>query len=185
MWPKRPLRRARSWCTSPPSLCSTAAKKSRTAETDTPRPINYYGDTKLAGEKEVFAALPDALIVRTSWMYGHGGLHFPGKLKSWVERGGPLRIVDDQIGSPTYSEDLATAIKALVERDAAGLYHLGGAGCASRIAYTQEILDLMGLAGADSARRHQGIPSARRQARQQLPGLWQGFIHRRRAACVA
>ncbi len=115
------------------------------AEDDEPRPLQYYGQTKLEGERAVSAALPDALIVRTSWMYGMSGIHYPGKLQEWVARGGPLRIVDDQTGSPTYADDLAAALKALTERDASGLYHLGGAGCASRIAYTQEILDLLGL----------------------------------------
>ena len=49
-------------------------------ETDEPRPLNYYGRSKLEGERLVSAALPDALIVRTSWMYGLSGIHFPGKV---------------------------------------------------------------------------------------------------------
>ena len=63
----------------------------------------------------------------------------------WASRGGPLRIVDDQVGSPTYAEDLAVALRALTERDASGLFHLGGAGCATRMDYTREILTLAGL----------------------------------------
>jgi dTDP-4-dehydrorhamnose reductase len=114
-------------------------------ETDRPNPLNYYGQTKLAGDQLTMAAMPDALIVRTSWMYGLSGIHFPGKLLQWAAGGGPLRIVDDQVGSPTYAEDLAEALRALAERGASGLYHLGGAGCASRMAYTLEILKLMGL----------------------------------------
>jgi dTDP-4-dehydrorhamnose reductase len=114
-------------------------------ETDMPRPLNYYGQSKLAGEQAVLAALPDSIIVRTSWMYGLSGIHFPGKLLQWAANGGPLRIVDDQVGSPTYAEDLAAALRALDERDASGLFHLGGAGCASRMDYTREILDLIGL----------------------------------------
>jgi dTDP-4-dehydrorhamnose reductase len=114
-------------------------------ENDEPRPLNYYGQSKLAGEQAVLAALPDSLVVRTSWMYGLSGSHFPGKLLQWAAKGGPLRIVDDQIGSPTYAEDLAAALRILAERDASGLLHLGGAGCASRMDYTREILDLIGL----------------------------------------
>ncbi len=114
-------------------------------ETDEPCPLNYYGTSKLEGEHLVAAALPDALIVRTSWMYGLSGLHFPGKLKQWAAAGGPLRIVDDQTGSPTYAEDLAEALRAMAEREASGLFHLGGAGCATRMAYTHAILDLIGL----------------------------------------
>jgi len=132
-------------------------------ETDLPRPINYYGITKLAGEGVIFATAPGALVVRTSWMYGLSGLHFPGKLREWVASGGPLRIVDDQIGSPTYAEDLAVGLKALVEKDASGLYHLGGAGCTSRIEYTQEILDVMGLGAAitPAATKDFPLPAAR------------------------
>jgi dTDP-4-dehydrorhamnose reductase len=114
-------------------------------ETDEPRPLNYYGLTKLEGERLVSAALPDALIVRTSWMYGLSGIHFPGKLRQWAAAGGPLRIVDNQTGSPTYAEDLATALRALTQRGATGLLHLGGTGCTTRMAYTHAILDLIGL----------------------------------------
>jgi dTDP-4-dehydrorhamnose reductase len=114
-------------------------------ETDVPRPHNYYGQSKLAGEREVLGTLPETLLVRTSWMYGLGGVHFPGKVLQWAARGGPLRIVDDQVGSPTYAEDLAKALRALTERDATGVFHLGGAGCASRMDYAHEILALAGL----------------------------------------
>jgi dTDP-4-dehydrorhamnose reductase len=114
-------------------------------ETDLPNPLNYYGSSKLEGERLLSAALPGALIVRTSWMYGLSGIHFPGKLKQWAAKGGPLRIVDDQTGSPTYAEDLAEGLRALTERDASGLVHLGGAGCATRMEYTHAILDLIDL----------------------------------------
>ena len=132
-------------------------------ETDEPNPLNYYGTTKLAGEEAVFSLLPDALVVRTSWMYGMGGLHFPGKLQEWVARGGPLRIVDDQMGSPTYADDLAIGLKHLAESDASGLYHLGGSGCASRIDYTREILALTGIQAeiVPAATKDFPLPAAR------------------------
>ncbi len=115
-------------------------------ETDYPEPLSYYGASKLAGERSVRLASPDALIVRTSWMYGHGGKHFPGSVLGWAAAGGPLSIVDDQIGSPTYADDLAAALKALVERsNASGLFHLGGAGCASRLEWARETLALAAL----------------------------------------
>jgi dTDP-4-dehydrorhamnose reductase len=114
-------------------------------EDDPPDPLNYYGRSKLAGERAVRAELPDAMIVRTSWLYGHGGIHFPGKVLEWAASGGPLRVVDDQIGSPTYADDLAESLSALVERNAPGIYHLGGAGCASRFEWAQETLALKGL----------------------------------------
>jgi dTDP-4-dehydrorhamnose reductase len=114
-------------------------------ESDMPDPISYYGASKLAGEQAVFATAPDALVVRTSWLYGLGGNHFPGKVLNWAADGGPLSVVDDQFGSPTYAEDLAAALKALVERDTSGLYHLGGAGCASRLEWARAALALAAL----------------------------------------
>ena len=115
------------------------------AETDTPDPVNHYGRSKLEGERGALTALPDALIVRTSWLYGHGGKHFPGNVIKWAAGGGPLRIVDDQVGSPTYAEDLAAAIRALAERTATGLFHLGGTGCASRFEWASETVALADL----------------------------------------
>ncbi len=115
-------------------------------ETDAPRPLNYYGLSKLAGEGAVQLAAPDALVVRTSWLYGHGGDHFPGKVLQWAERGQPLRVVDDQTGSPTYAEDLAAALRRLAgHSNASGLFHLGGAGCATRFEWARETLLLAGV----------------------------------------
>jgi dTDP-4-dehydrorhamnose reductase len=114
-------------------------------ETDTPGPVNHYGRSKLEGERGVLAAWSDALIVRTSWLYGHGGKHFPGNVIKWAAGGGPLRIVDDQMGSPTYAEDLAAGIRALTERGAVGIFHLGGTGCASRFEWAVETATEAGL----------------------------------------
>jgi dTDP-4-dehydrorhamnose reductase len=115
-------------------------------ETDVASPLSHYGRSKLAGERAVLLAAPDALIVRTSWLYGHGGNHFPGKVLQWAALGGPLKIVDDQTGSPTYAEDLAAGIRALAERgNASKIFHLGGTGCATRFEWAQETLALAGL----------------------------------------
>jgi dTDP-4-dehydrorhamnose reductase len=115
-------------------------------ETDTANPLSHYGRSKLAGERAVRLAAPDALIVRTSWLYGHGGNHFPGKILQWAKGGGPLRVVDDQVGSPTYAEDLAASLKALTARhNASGIFHLGGAGCATRLEWARETLALADL----------------------------------------
>jgi dTDP-4-dehydrorhamnose reductase len=114
-------------------------------ETDPPDPTNYYGRSKLAGEESVLAEMPDAIIVRTSWLYGRGGTHFPGKVLEWASGGGPLRIVDDQVGSPTYAEDLAVALCALADVGASGLFHLGGSGCTSRFDWARETLALAGV----------------------------------------
>ena len=114
-------------------------------ETDATGPVNYYGQSKLAGEQAIVAALPDALIARTSWLYGHGDAHFPGKVLQWAAGGGPLRMVTDRMGSPTYAEDLAVCLQQLADRDAAGLFHLGGTGCATRFEWARETLSLAGV----------------------------------------
>lgn len=114
-------------------------------ETDVTGPVNYYGQSKLAGEHAILAALPEAVIARTSWLYGHGGAHFPGKVLEWAADGGPLRMVTDRMGSPTYAEDLAYCLRQLADRDVTGIFHLGGAGCATRFEWARETLVLSGV----------------------------------------
>ena len=83
-------------------------------ETDTPDPLNHYGSSKLEGERAVLAALPNALIVRTSWLYGHGGAHFPAKVLAWAAGREEIRVADDQFGSPTHAADFAHGIQPRV-----------------------------------------------------------------------
>lgn len=112
-------------------------------ERDLPRPLNAYGASKLAGEQRAATACRDTLIVRTAWLYGAGGEHFPAKVLRAASVGGPLRFVIDEIASPTSAVDLALAIRALLERSAgAGVYHLTNDGEASRYTWAQEILRL-------------------------------------------
>jgi dTDP-4-dehydrorhamnose reductase len=101
-------------------------------------PLSEYGRSKLAGERAVLAARGDAVVVRTSWVFGRGK-NFIRAVRGRAEairRGeaaGPLRVVDDQVGSPTYAEDLAGGLLDLVDRGARGLYHLANSGAASRL----------------------------------------------------
>jgi dTDP-4-dehydrorhamnose reductase len=103
------------------------------SEDDCARPVNAYGASKLAGEAMVAAAGCAHLTVRTSAVLGVGGSTDKGG--SFVERilqkarsGGPLRVVSDQVFSPTYAPDLAAALIALVEAGARGLCHVTNAG---------------------------------------------------------
>ncbi|MBN1461502.1 MAG: dTDP-4-dehydrorhamnose reductase [Armatimonadetes bacterium] len=123
------------------------AKGEPYVETDEPHPLSYYGLSKLQGEEGVLAALPTAAVVRTSWLYGAGETHFPAKVLRWAGSNPQIRVADDQIGSPTYAEDLALALKALAATDAGGIFHLGGSGCATRYEWAQETL---ALAGSDT-----------------------------------
>jgi dTDP-4-dehydrorhamnose reductase len=122
------------------------AKGAGYVETDEPRPLSYYGLSKLRGEEAVLAALPGAIVVRTSWLYGGGNAHFPAKVLGWAAARPQIKVVDDQSGSPTYAEDLAAALLALSKTNAAGLYHLGGAGCVSRYEWARAILAIAGVA---------------------------------------
>jgi dTDP-4-dehydrorhamnose reductase len=115
-------------------------------EDESPRPLSYYGLSKLRGEEAVMAALPNAIVVRTSWLYGGGEAHFPAKVLQWAASAREIRVVNDQFGSPTYAEDLADALLSFSATDASGIYHLGGSGCVSRYEWAREI---MALAGAE------------------------------------
>jgi dTDP-4-dehydrorhamnose reductase len=117
-------------------------------ETDPPAPRSVYGRTKLAGERAVLAASPDALVVRTSWVYGRGR-NFVAAILAQAERvragEGALRVVDDQRGRPTYAADLAAGLLALVERRCSGLYHLANAGEATWWEVARAALDQRGF----------------------------------------
>ena len=111
-------------------------------ETDEPRAVNAYGSSKLLGEQHVRSLFQKAYIVRTSWLYG-GGNDFPAK----VLRVGPgeLRMVTDEVASPTWARDLAQAIARLVEREAPpGIYHLTNGGSCSRFQLAEQVLALAG-----------------------------------------
>jgi dTDP-4-dehydrorhamnose reductase len=119
---------------------------------DEPAPINPYGASKLAGEVAAQAAYrdhPERLsIVRTAWLYGPPGNDFPAKILAAGERarvaGTPLRVVGDEIGSPTFTHDLAAAIVELVTGDTppSGTHHLVNAGRTSRAGWAREWLRL-------------------------------------------
>jgi dTDP-4-dehydrorhamnose reductase len=113
-------------------------------EDDPVSPLGVYGASKLAGEREALAAAPDAVILRTAWLYGEGKNFVRTILRLAAERD-ELRIVSDQIGSPTWAEDLARAIRAVLGVRAAGVYHAVNAGSCSWHAFAVTILRLAGL----------------------------------------
>lgn len=116
------------------------------AETDATSPLNAYARSKLEGEQLAIAADPATIIVRTSWLYGDGGNNFVEKVLAAARAGRHLSFVTDEVASPTATEDLAEAIRALIERDAPpGIYHLANEGTASRYDWAREILQLAGM----------------------------------------
>ncbi len=127
-------------------------KGSPYVENDTPNPLNVYGKTKLAGE-DAAALAGSYLTFRTSWVYSNRVGGFVNKVLEWAKTKSELRIVDDQIGSPTWARMLAESTAHLLARysidrnwvlDRTGVYHLAGAGSVSRYEWVKEILRLTG-----------------------------------------
>lgn len=113
-------------------------------EDDAPHPINVYGESKLAGEMNAVFN-PDHLIVRTQWLYGlHGKNFVETMLRLGAERD-ELSVVDDQIGSPTWTVDLAHAILALVEKGCQGVYHAASEGYCSWNVFARAIFQEAGM----------------------------------------
>ena len=147
------------------------SKQDAYRETDEPNPLNVYGRSKLAGEQAVLSSHPEATIVRTAWTFGPGGTNFPTKILERAQAltgggvaGAPggraamtaaepvglpaaapkLQVVSDEVGSPTYSVDLAAGLLALLSTGATGLFHLTGTGFCSRYELALETLRLAG-----------------------------------------
>ncbi len=97
-------------------------------ESDPPHPLSIYGTGKLAGERAVLAIMPQALVVRTSWLFGPGKTNFVAKILDRARRGEELSVVDDRHGCPTYTLDLAAAMRALIEGGHQGLFHVTNQG---------------------------------------------------------
>jgi dTDP-4-dehydrorhamnose reductase len=113
-------------------------------EWDRPRPVNAYGYSKWAGEEYVRSLSRRYYVVRTAWLFGPGGHNFIHKILSAAAQGAPLRVVADEVGSPTHVIDLAAAIAALLGTGHYGVYHLVNAGICSRYDFARRALDLAG-----------------------------------------
>lgn len=108
-------------------------------------PRTAYGRTKAAGEWAIRAANPDALIVRTAWLYGAHGPNFVSTMLRLAEERDTLSVVDDQVGQPTWTRDLAELVIRLVATNAPGGYHHGtSSGRTSWCGFTREIFRLTG-----------------------------------------
>lgn len=115
---------------------------------DAPRnPLNAYGRTKAAGEELAIAAHPDgAYIVRTAWLYGSGGPNFAATMLSLAASNPTVSVIDDQLGQPTWTHDLAVRLVELADSDApAGIYHGTNAGETSWFGFARAIFEVAGL----------------------------------------
>ncbi len=117
-------------------------------ESDAVAPRTAYGRTKLEGEQLLTAANPEAVIIRTAWLYSPYGNNFVKTMLRLGAERDELRVVDDQIGTPTYAADLAAAIYAVIEAPEwhAGIYHFTDEGVCSWYDFTVEILRQAGIA---------------------------------------
>lgn len=113
---------------------------------DAPRsPLNWYGDTKARGEEAVLAMATASRVVRTSWLFGHGPTNFVLTIRRLLAERKVLRVVDDQVGSPTYAPDLAALLLDLVPREAWGVFHGTNAGTTTWYGFAREIASALGL----------------------------------------
>lgn len=117
-------------------------------ETDRPRPINVYGATKYRGEQLLAQSGCDHAILRVEWSYGRHGTHFIAKLLDRAQTGADLKVVQDQIGAPTWTVDMAAAIHGLLRERSQGFYHFANAGYASRFEVAQFMVRELGLTNA-------------------------------------
>ena len=114
-------------------------------ETDVPNPINVYGKTKLAGEQLLIASGCRHCIIRLEWTYGLSGDNFVKKIIRTAQQTKQIKVVDDQIGSPTATTEAAKAVLTLPEKKATGLFHFASAGFASRFDTAKFILEKLNI----------------------------------------
>lgn len=114
-------------------------------EDDATNPLSVYGQSKLAAEKACAESGADYLFIRTQWLYGDIGRNFIFAILERARRGEPLRVVDDQTGSPTWARDLAGATSHLVDAGARGIVHFSNAGETTWFDFARLILDEAGI----------------------------------------
>jgi dTDP-4-dehydrorhamnose reductase len=117
-------------------------------EYDTRHPVNPYGYSKYVAEQVIERFAPEYMIVRTSWLFAPGGTNFIHKIITRAREGEELRVVTDEIGSPTYAVDLAQAVVRLIETRRPGIYHLTNTGYCSRYEFAEAILQFAGVGTA-------------------------------------
>ncbi len=120
-------------------------KKMPYIEEDGASPINAYGASKWEGECQVRRNLENHLIIRTQWLYGDGGNHFVKTILNLAKKQDQLMVVDDQVGSPTWTEDLSEAALVLISRGCSGTYHLVNRGYCSWYTFACAIIRDAGL----------------------------------------
>jgi dTDP-4-dehydrorhamnose reductase len=106
---------------------------------DVIEPVNAYGRSKALGEKLIVDSGCEHLIIRTSWLYAPWGKNFVRTIVAFLQKNSPLRIVNDQIGRPSSSQELAANSLKLIDKRAAGIFHLADGGECTWFDFTKEI----------------------------------------------
>jgi dTDP-4-dehydrorhamnose reductase len=114
-------------------------------EYDVTHPINPYAYSKWVGEQALLKVNPKHYLVRTAWLFAHGGKNFIQAILNAAQAGKRLRVVSDEVGNPTYNDDLAEAIGKLVETGRYGIYHFVNEGACSRYDFARYFLDKTGF----------------------------------------
>jgi dTDP-4-dehydrorhamnose reductase len=120
-------------------------KEGAYVESDPAHPLSAYGRSKLAGERATLTASPHSLIVRTSWLFGAGGRNFVRSMLALAEERDQIRVVDDQVGCPTFTGHLAEALVALAEGHEHGFLHVAGSGACSWYEFARAIFERAGV----------------------------------------
>jgi dTDP-4-dehydrorhamnose reductase len=141
-------------------------------EDDVPNPLSVYARSKYEGERRVLDSGASACVLRTAWLYGVHGKNFVKAILAAATREGRLKVVADQVGSPTATADLARAIGELIQTPARGLFHAANSGACSRYEFAQAIVhgsvEVLPITTAEAAR------PARRPANSSLASVrWQ------------
>jgi dTDP-4-dehydrorhamnose reductase len=138
-------------------------------EDDVPNPLSVYAQSKYEGERRVLESRVSACVLRTAWLYGRHGKNFVKAILAAAAKGGPLKVVADQVGSPTATADLARAIAQLIQTPARGLFHVANGGACSRFEFAQAIVqgsvEVLPITTAEAAR------PARRPANSSLTSV--------------
>lgn len=127
-------------------------------------PLSVYGKSKLAGEQAVRESNPRHYLVRTAWVYAAHGRNFCNTIRR-LAAAGPVRVVTDQQGSPTYAPHLARAIAALIGSGAFGTYHMAGQGGTSWFELTRALFARLGIAAPVEPVTSEAFPRPARRPR--------------------
>lgn len=114
-------------------------------ESDPTHPTSVYGQTKLAGETALLSSSPSHIVIRTAWLFGRPGKNFVRTMVTRGKAGQPLRVVADQHGCPTLTDDLAAATLVLLKAGATGVYHLTGSCATTWFDFAQASLKAFGI----------------------------------------